>query len=337
MIAKLFFILQFVISIFVKASPVLKYFSSAVKSINLLGNVNVLACDIQSPKLLEELLCGMDSKLSTNKVVIYSGYIDIIPGGAKEVNIFCVDLIMDNVLESLNSNYLWQGKCFHNNPSASEILFSSQLALDENEEKVVYTMKVNDNLKMQVNSPPLSSGTYLKVTPSNLNVTTAHIHRHNTFYDDSVGKFCDTNEMASIMNINFVGTEQIYYSKIDNKDVYLSPDFFTLFGFENQYSTADLANCWNSYLIKPSIMDVFRAIYVDEASYPPEKGEMGMNKLSDFPKPFDQLGKDFTEFAYLDTNQYNWNDEMMDLINKSTMIQGTVLNVFLIIAFLFLN
>ena len=139
------------------------------------------------------------------------------------------------------------------------------------------------------------------------------------------------------MNINFVGTEEIYYAKIDNSDFYLSPDFFTIFGFENQYSSADLANCWNSYLIRPSIMDVIRAIYVDESSYPPKKGEMGLNMLSDFPKPFDELGKDFTDFANLNTNQYNWNDAMMDLVLKSTMIQGTFLNVFLFIAFLLLN
>jgi hypothetical protein len=304
MIKILFFILQFLISIFIKANPILKYYSSAVKANDLDGNVNVLACDIQNPKLLEELLCGMDSKLATNKVVIYSGYIDLIPGGSKEVNIFCVDLIMDNIIESLNSKYVWQGKCVYNNPSASEILLSSQLTLDINSEKVVYTMKMNENIKLQINSPPLTSSLYQKVTP-NSNVSTAHIHRHNTYFDDSVGKFCEANEMASIMNINFIGTEEIYYAKIDTADVYLSPDFFSIFGFENAYSTADLANCWNSYLIRPDVMDVIRAIYVEEDSYPPEKGEMGMNKLSDFPKPFDELGDDFTDFAKLNTNQYN--------------------------------
>jgi len=258
----------------VNSDPQIKYFRNDVDvykhSSQGIGNVYTIVCDVKNKELQEELICGMDAKLSINKFIIYSGYIDLIPGDKKEVSLICLDLIMENKIPILQTDHIWQGKCFGNYASTSEILLNQNINMDNTSENVFYSIEFNDQVKFNITSPPFSSNEYTRINTTNLNVTSAHIHRHGVYFDNTVGEFCDDDEMTSIMSIKFVNFKNVYYSRIKNSDVYMSSDFFTMFGFKNQYSMDDLENCWNFYLLNGDLMDVTRAVYIDEDSFPPK-------------------------------------------------------------------
>ena len=69
--------------------------------------VHTLQCPILNKDLEKELLCGLDAKYSTGNVILYSGFIKNVLSNGEDINLFCIDLVVDNMLKNFDTRYLW--------------------------------------------------------------------------------------------------------------------------------------------------------------------------------------------------------------------------------------
>ena len=94
-----------------------KYFSQFIDKETSYGSIHTLMCPIVDKDLEKELLCGLDAKYSTGNAILYSGFVmNYLPDGGS-VNIFCIDLVVDNMMKNFDTRYVWHGKCFIDNLS----------------------------------------------------------------------------------------------------------------------------------------------------------------------------------------------------------------------------
>ncbi len=88
----------------------IKYFNNLInkeKYPSWIGSIHTLSCPIKNKDLINELLCGLDPKYSTDTIILYSGFIynTMVPA----IYINCVDLVVHNMLENVDTKYLWHG------------------------------------------------------------------------------------------------------------------------------------------------------------------------------------------------------------------------------------
>lgn len=309
------------------------------------GSVNILNCKLKKDTPLEdEILCGLDKSLSTRNLLIYSGFIY-----PENTHIFCIDLVIDNTIPQLPTNYIWWGKCYVNkNTSPTELFLNHTSNYEITQDELIYstTNSLNNELLFRVKSPSLTTPkVYQSVFPQvNQNLTTQHIHTFREFYSESVlgrkESMCETNLSTSIMNINFKDPQGgIHFNKIDDiKDqIFISGNLASVLGISSELSTEIFDECHESHYFNLTKMDTFRAVSVlPNQTMPPLPGNKTQSRLSEYPEPFlSGVGDDFLIFNGLHNPivDYNINNRIMEMAGySSSKLIG--FNLLCIIAFL---
>lgn len=284
------------------------------------GDVHILSCPITNKELATELLCGLDPNYSTNRLVIYSGWLEPVPN--IKLFITCIDIIIDNMIENINTNYLWHGKCFTSFPSSTEVFLNHSLSFDKNVAFTGFTIRdENKTILYSVKSPPLDhkAYTFYKV-PLNQNFSTQHIHRHRNFFPTGPEPFCESNQSTSFMNINFANMDGAYYLKLrDLRGFFFHKDLHKLFGLKSTLGAADLvqSQCTVGWWTDIKSMDTWRAVVVEKnTTVPVTANDISLSKAGLFPSPYTNLTEYTLHQLYMSKCQkiYNVNDKLMDFV-----------------------
>ena len=281
--------------------------------------VHLLTCPIVNKKLEKELLCGLDPKYSTSHIIFYSGYIKntINPF----ISIACVDLIVTNMLENVETKYLWHGKCFFSpRPAATEIYKNFSIDLIKDDDFTEFTIK-QENVFYRAKLPKLTDPSYTVDRPKNTLLSTQNTHLFTNFFSTYEQTYCHKNLSTAVMNINFKDFEGLYYLKLENlDDITFGQDYGKFLGLENLNGKEDLDNsaCAASFMIDGNFMDTYRGVSVyKNTTVPVKPGDVSLSKLKDFPCPFQNLNDEVIKNLTLDKNtvRYNLNEKIMETLN----------------------
>ena len=281
------------------------------------GDVIALTCPISSIVLHDELLCGINSDLSTNNFIYYSGYISgVVPN--MNISISCIDVVIKNIVKS-KGEYLWNGKCFMNMPSPTEVFLPHSNIINKMDVGLEYSTMINNVDMFKIELPPLSSSEYVMNDIGNKSFVTSHIHQAKGFYGSAPETFCSKEHETSIMNIVFKDMDAAYYIKLENLDnVFINDNFASAVGLSS-LSKNDLVQdkCFASVWSNIKYMNTIRAIDVSDPTQPVQNSTVSLSVLSNFPHPYDNMSSNQINDMHLsDNNSYYVNDVIMDYMSS---------------------
>ncbi len=221
---------------------------------NFVGSVHTLTCPILSKELETELLCGADPKYSTGQVVLYSGYLQdtFVP----KFSISCIDLLLknDKLLNNVDTDIIWHGKCFISFPTATEIFLNHEVTIEYTNTSSTYKLESGGVEYYSIELPPITDSRYTSVAlPDDKLLTTAHSHIFTSFFKSPIPNYCPVPEerTISLMNINFSKMlDKSYIIKATATDMKFNPEISTLFGLANRFdeTTLDTTKCSAAFL-----------------------------------------------------------------------------------------
>ena len=153
------------------------------------GSVHTLICPIISKELENELLCGLDKKYSLSKFIFYSGYASLNNGN--KISISCIDILVKNMLENVDTEYLFHGKCYVNFPAYTEEYLIHSVGMKESKDSFKYSLKSGNKEYYSIKMPPLNDSSYLTYQlPDDWFASTAHTHSFTSFFNTGKHDFC---------------------------------------------------------------------------------------------------------------------------------------------------
>lgn len=271
----------------------LKFFRQTIDESDIkgfYGTVHVLMCPVLNEDLHKELLCGLDERYSTRNVVIYSGFTKNLK---TDLNVFCIDLVVENSLKRFNTQYLWHGKCFTSTSQPTEYLFPHNISFIDGKEKAIYELNKNQKILYKASLPALNDTNYeTHDIKDDEYLTTSHFHLFENFYTKEIKEYCPANAYLNtgIMTINFGKMDKTYNKKLNNlDDIFIDDNLGKHFGFKAPFNkkSFDNTNCVASFWHDLGLMETGRILAVDKNSQvPPLKSDKSLSTTKTLPEPY---------------------------------------------------
>lgn len=124
-------------------------------------STRVLVCPIINKELEKELLCGMPEELSTSKFVLFTRSVELETG--LKISFTCFDMIIKNPNSYINSDFIFNGKCFTNSeldPFPAEIFWDHEVIHDENLRYIRTRIIKDQSILFDMKLPPTTSSSY---------------------------------------------------------------------------------------------------------------------------------------------------------------------------------
>ena len=283
------------------------------------GTVHALMCPLLDKELEKELLCGMDPKYSKSTLVISTVTQSVFP-----VNLFCIELMLDNMLKDVNGHYIRHGKCFMNAPDQVEVFFDHKIEVKETKDLTMIKASANGEIFYESDLPGLEVENAYETfeLPEEDFITGTHINYFEHFYSKQVGEWCPAKPQgASLMTVNFGQTNKFFTRKLENLDhVFVSDKMASLFGLKNPLNkdSFDASNCVTTFVHDIKLMDNYNVIAVDRGtSIPLNKDTVSHATTANLPMPFDKMGREIIRNMTVLTevqrhNKFDLNNALMD-------------------------
>jgi len=279
----------------------IKYFNGVFSeklTPDLYGSIHILQCPLVNKDLEKELLCGLHAKYSTGNVLLYSGSIKNVLSNGDDINLFCIDLVVDNMLKNFDTRYLWHGKCFISSLSPTEVLLDHKIEFKDTVNQTMYSITTNGSMIYKASLPALKEQNYAAYdVKDDEYLTTSHFHIFDDFYTPKIKDYCPTKvQDTGLMTVKFGKMDKVYLRKLDNlNDIFIAENFGKYFGFSSSFNknSLDINNCVTGFIHDIKYMDTGRAIAVNkDVTIPLAEDVKSLSTTKTIPAPFDDIDVD---------------------------------------------
>lgn len=276
----------------------------------------VLVCPIINKELEKELLCGMPQELSTSNIMIYTRTIEL--NKNLKVSFTCADIIVKNSNLYLNTDFMFNGKCFTNGDVSNfptEIFWDHEVMHEVSQKRVTTRVIKDSSTLFEMNLPPLKSRNYF-YEPTNGIVGSLWIENFVEKYKTNriPYPFCQEDLRTNLANYRN-NYQDAFFLQLPNLDsIQISDKFGFELGFKSGLNKEDFQQdlCVAAILYEGKggkDTSISYEFFVNSAT-----GNISRESIAkNLPYPVSLLDSNVKNLGRSD-KFYNFNDRLMDFV-----------------------